>query len=162
MVRGLIDLQGFPRVSNARTDEFLLRTQQINAIEIPTKRNQNSLHNFMNEGDSTIMASEKDWVTEREDLAALSHNAERGQVNAWLEEVLNHLCPRLLLVRRTSLTFCFLPLRYFREKGSPMACVETPDPIFWLIFKGSLLSMPSLFLNVSCSFSDVLATADTV
>ncbi|KAG8533704.1 uncharacterized protein KY384_001445 [Bacidia gigantensis] len=80
-----------------RADDFLLKTQRIQALETPTKRDQNSVKIFV-ERSHSIVESEREWTQRREDLAVLNRNAERGKINDIIEDVLNYLCPRLLLV----------------------------------------------------------------
>ena len=81
-----------------RKDEFLLHTERVQALESPTKRNQGSVYNFLYNSNS-IQGGEKEWILRRDDLAALSHNAERGWINGFLEDCLIRLSPRFLLCR---------------------------------------------------------------
>ena len=78
-------------------DKYFLRMHQMQAIRMPTKRNQNSVFNFITDTQSQI-SSESEWIRQREDLAALGHGAEHGWFNAVVESMLNKVSRRLTLV----------------------------------------------------------------
>ena len=69
----------------------------MQAIRTPTKRNQNSVHNFINDTQS-LVSSEKEWICQRVDLAALGHEAEHGWFNGFIEDTLIKVAPRLSMV----------------------------------------------------------------
>lgn len=84
---------------DSKTDEILLRTQSIQAIRRPSKRHQNSLYNYI-EVNQKIDEEELDWVKMRNDLAAVSRDAEHGWPNSFIERHLRKLSEPLLLVIR--------------------------------------------------------------
>lgn len=81
----------------AEYDELLLRMQQIHALKTPTKRNQNSLWNAVHYSES-MTASETDWIRMRMDLAAIADDAEQGWLNGLVEDSLNQISKKMLLV----------------------------------------------------------------
>ena len=69
----------------------------MEAIRTPTKRNQNSVYNMICNTQS-LVPSETEWIRQRQDLAAVGHGAEYGWFNGFLEDLLNKISARLLLV----------------------------------------------------------------
>ena len=69
----------------------------MQAIRMPTERNQNSVFNFITDTQSQI-SSESEWIRQREDLAALGHGAEHGWFNCVVEKMLCKVSQRLTLV----------------------------------------------------------------
>ena len=58
---------------------------KINALDTPTERNQNSLHNAIhNTGSQT--ESEAEWINDRDDLVAVARDQERSLLNALVED----------------------------------------------------------------------------
>ena len=78
-------------------DALLLRAQKIQAIKRPARRNQNSVYNRIHE-EQNIMRSEEHWIRRSEDLAALARDAEDGWLNGFVEDSLNSISRRLLVV----------------------------------------------------------------
>ena len=78
-------------------DKYLLRLHKLEAIRTPTKRNQNSVYNMIYNTQS-LVASEARWIRQREDLAAVGHGAEHGWFNGFVEDLLNKVSAKLLLV----------------------------------------------------------------
>ena len=86
-------------------DEILFRLQRKQAIKTPTKRNQNSLWNLI-ETSRSLPPSETLWLRQRDDLAAVANDVEKGWFNACLEDFLRFLCPSLSMVcSRSSLMY---------------------------------------------------------
>ncbi|KAK0509130.1 hypothetical protein JMJ35_008501 [Cladonia borealis] len=81
-------------------DKYFLRLHQMQAVRTPTKRNQNSLYNMIEDTQSQV-TSESEWIRQRADLAAVGHGAEHGWFNGVVEDILNKLSPRLSLIFRT-------------------------------------------------------------
>ena len=46
----------------------------------------------------SLVCSETEWIRQRQDLAAVGHEAEYGWFNGFVEDVLNKVSTRLLLV----------------------------------------------------------------
>ena len=65
-------------------------------MERPTKRNQNSLFNLINNTGSQTL-SESDWTHITDDLVALVPNQERGPIEAFIEEAFKLISRRLTL-----------------------------------------------------------------
>ena len=57
------------------------------AIKRPTKRNQNSLYNFVH-NTSSLVQSESEWIMRDNDLMAIDGDQEDGWFNGWLEDTL--------------------------------------------------------------------------
>ncbi|KAL9118280.1 MAG: hypothetical protein Q9187_005178, partial [Circinaria calcarea] len=70
----------------AAYDNLLLRHQQLQSIKRPTRRNQNSLYNAI-QNTQSIATSEADWIGLYDDLAALAHGPEDGWFNGFLEDI---------------------------------------------------------------------------
>ena len=79
------------------SDKYFLRLHQMQAIRMPTKRNQNSVFNFITNTQSLVQ-SESEWIRQREDLAAVGHGAEHGWFNGVVEGMLTKVSPMLTLV----------------------------------------------------------------
>ena len=77
-------------------DDVFLRQRKIDAIERPTKHNQNSVWNVINETRS-IVTSEAKWIRQTEDLAALGCRAGSSWLNGMIERVLLK-CPKNLVL----------------------------------------------------------------
>ena len=78
----------------------------MEAIRMPTKRNQNSVYNMIYNTQS-LVPSETEWIRQREDLAAIGHGAEHGWFNDIVKDLLNKVPARFLLVSsatKTSMT----------------------------------------------------------
>ena len=73
----------------------------MEAIRTPTKRNQNSVYNMIYNTQS-LVSSEAEWIRQRQDLAAVGHGAEYGWFNGFVEDLLNKISGRLLLVSNTT------------------------------------------------------------
>ena len=69
-------------------DKYFLTLHQMQAVRMPTKRNQNSLYNFIEDTQSQV-TSESEWIRQRQDLAAVGHGAEYGWFNGFVEDLLN-------------------------------------------------------------------------
>lgn len=82
-------------------DKYFLRLHQMQAVRTPTKRNQNSVYNMINDTQSQISA-ESEWIRQREDLAALGHGAEHGWFSGFVEDMLNKVSVRLSMVSSTT------------------------------------------------------------
>ena len=78
-------------------DEILFRLQKKQAIKTPTKRNQNSLWNLIQTSQS-LSSSETTWIRQRDDLAAVAHNAESGWLKTWFEDCLRTVAPKISMV----------------------------------------------------------------
>ena len=72
----------------------------MQAVRKPTKRNQNSVYNMIEDTQSQV-SSESEWIRQRHDLAAIGHGAEYGWFNGFVEDLLNKVSARLLLVSST-------------------------------------------------------------
>ena len=79
------------------SDKYFLRLHQMQAVKTPTKRNQNSVYNMIEDTQSQV-SSESEWIRQRRDLAAVGHGAEYGWFNGFVEDMLNKVSPRLILV----------------------------------------------------------------
>ena len=79
------------------SDKYFLRLHQMQAVRTPTKRNQNSVYNFIEDTQSQV-TSEAEWIRQRADLAAVGHGAEHGWFNGFIEDILNTVSPRLSMV----------------------------------------------------------------
>ena len=101
--------------SHPTSDDFLLRTEKVQALKTPTKRNQNSVYNFIDQTQSVVL-SEKDWICQRDDLAALSHNAEQRWINGFVENQFLRFCPNLLTVSPYFRPFFLFP--YFQHEST--------------------------------------------
>ena len=78
------------------TDKLLLRTSQVNRLERPTVRNQNSLYNLISNTDSQTL-SEAEWIHNLDDLVAVIPDQERGPIEAFIEEFFRFVSRRLTL-----------------------------------------------------------------
>ena len=83
------------------SDKYFLRLHQMQAIRTPTKRNQNSVFNFLRCSESQI-SCESEWIRQREDLASLGHGAEHGWFSGVVEDILLKVSPMLTLVSSTT------------------------------------------------------------
>ena len=81
-------------------DRVFLSLHQMQAIKKPTKRNQNSVYNEIEETQS-IVSSEAKWIRQKDDLAALGLGAEHGWFNGFIEDKLNKCSKRLLFVSKS-------------------------------------------------------------
>ena len=69
----------------------------MQAVKMPTKRNQNSVYNMIEDTQSQV-TSESEWIRQRADLAAVGHGAEHGWFNGVVEDILNKVSTRLSMV----------------------------------------------------------------
>ncbi|KAL9021936.1 MAG: hypothetical protein Q9185_000807 [Variospora sp. 1 TL-2023] len=92
-------------------DEVLLHLQQIQAIRRPTARNQASLFRIM-WNNKLLVHEEMEWISRREDLAALARDSEHGWFNGFIEDTLH-------AISHTMITFIFRD-PYRRKKAGKM------------------------------------------
>ena len=85
------------------SDKYFFRLHHMYAIETPTKRNQNSVYNFIDNTQSQV-SSESEWVRQRADLAVLGHGVEHGWFNGVIEDVLGKYLPKLSKVSSATTT----------------------------------------------------------
>ena len=71
--------------------------QKVEAIKRPTKRSQNAVYNMIHE-ERNIWPDEADWICRSDDLGSIARNAEHGWLNGFVEDLLNSISRRLLLV----------------------------------------------------------------
>ncbi|KAI4147746.1 MAG: hypothetical protein LQ340_005408 [Diploschistes diacapsis] len=81
-----------------RYDKLLQGIYQMGQLEIPSERNQRSLHNIIHNGGLQTQ-SESEWITDRYDLAALAPNQERSSLNAFVEEFPKRVVSRSFAAR---------------------------------------------------------------
>ena len=83
--------------TNASLDEWIFRLQKVQAMKSPSKRNQNRLHQMASQN---LVAMEGKWICHGDDLAALAHDVEHNWFDVFLEDMLNKISRRTLLVSR--------------------------------------------------------------
>ena len=95
----------------------------MEAIRTPTKRNQNSVYNMIYNTQS-LVPSEREWICQRQDLAAVGHGAEHGWFKGFLEDLLNKVSPRLLLVSSAAaiISDCTSMLRFQLQEPIGLTC----------------------------------------
>ena len=84
-------------------DESLFRMQKIQAMRRPTKRNQQSVRNFIyNTGCQAI--EESAWIRIGPDLAAVAHDPEHEWLIGFLEDILLKISRKAAIVSRSPLS----------------------------------------------------------
>lgn len=130
-------------LANRSGDESLILLQQISNLNTPTRRLQNSLYNIIEESYG-MTAREKEWVLQRNDLAAVAGNGAETWLSGFIEDVLYWMSRRLLLVSR--LTWLKMP-----RCGQTFECCNVLEPLVIIVLSYIQLhsiTRPSSWLTV--------------
>lgn len=79
-------------------DDLMFRLREVQRIKRPSKQNQGSVYQAMATEASNIVSVEAQWIRRSDDLAALAQDADHGWFNICLENVLNRISRKALLV----------------------------------------------------------------
>ena len=75
----------------------MLRTEKIHGMRRPEDRHRYTLDQVISH-DQSIDVSEFGWICKKNDLASISPNAEHNRLNGIVEDLLNWVSRRLVLV----------------------------------------------------------------
>ena len=86
-------------------DDLLFRTKELLSLRKPTKRNRQSIANYLNRHQSLAM-DDQQFIRYSEDLVALGGEYEDSRVNGWIEDTIKKISVSVSQVCSQYSRFC--------------------------------------------------------